>query len=684
MTKKKDRIITFILILIIVILINAIINQFNPSLDLTRDKVYSLSKESKTLIKNIREPMSVKFFVTPNLPTPFSTYEKYVKDTFEGYKSKNISFEIIDASKNQSLASQYGIDSRRISVLERDQTQTKIAYMGIAFLYGDSIETIPFIQDTEGLEYNIDTAIKKLLDKNDKLRRLENNLNVYYIASPEIYEILPLGAATSIPDSIMQAVSEANKNLMNKVIFNNIDMSNPSNEYNEEILKRLNIKKLEWEDIEDESGNVIVNKGSAYFSLILENGNDIKELSTTAILYGDFSAVKDDILKNIDGLLGIKANIGYITGHGEPDFVDIPQEFGGNPNDKFSSFTEYLNEIDQAHNFEVIDTRTENIPSIIDALIVAGSKYTFEESELYKIDQFIMSGKPVLFMLNGFEINEGGLNYPVYDAEPRLIPIDSGLNSILQNYGLYIATNMIFDENSYRNRDPQSRIEQILYYVPMITTENINPQNDITKSINLILSPMTSEVLINTNIDGVKITPLLHTSDKSWIETENISSSMNDGAPSDSSRLSKRLVAAISEGRMESAFLGKDVTITNTNNNSQLNIANINRINSTSDGKIIVIGSYDMGKNSAYQANKIFLMNLIDYMAGDGGLMSIRRKGAIFNPPYQIPESLKLFVRAINIVIVPLTVIIFGLALWNSDKKRRKKIFEKFNNAEKE
>lgn len=682
MTKKKDRIITFILILIIIILINAIINQFNPSLDLTRDKVYSLSKESKTLIRNIRGPMSVKFFVTPNLPPPFSTYEKYVRDTFEGYKSKNISFEIIDASKNQSLASQYGIDSRQISVLERDQTQTKVAYMGLAFLYGDSVETIPFIQATEGLEYNIDTAIKKLLDKNDKLSRLENNLNVYYIASPEIYELLPLGAATSVPDSIMQAVSEANKNLMNKVVFNNIDMSNPANEA-EEILKKLNIKKLEWEDIEDEDGNVVINKGSAYFSLILENGNDIKELATTAILYGDFSAVKDDILKNIDGMLGIKANIGYITGHGEPDFVDIPQEFGGNPNDRFNSFTEYLNEIDQTHNFEVIDTRTENIPSIIDALIIAGSKVAFTENELYKIDQFIMSGKPVLFMVNGSEIKEGSFNYPVYDAEPRLVPIDNGLNDILKNYGLYIETNMIFDENSYRTRNQQTRLEQILYYIPMITTENINPQNDITKSINLILAPMTSEILINTNIDGVKITPLLHTSDRSWIETEYISSSMNEGAPSDSSRFSKRLIAAISEGRMESAFLGKDITITNTNNN-QPNMANINRINSTSDGKIIVIGSCDIGKNSAYQANKIFLMNLIDYMAGDGGLMSIRRKGSIFNPPYQVPESIKLFVRVINIVIVPLIVIVFGLALWNSDKKRRKKIFEKFNNAEKE
>lgn len=678
MTKKKDRIITFILVLIIIILVNLIINQFNPALDLTRDKVYSLSRESKTLIRNIKEPMSVKFFVTPNLPPPFSTYEKYVRDIFEGYKSQNISFEIVDASKNQSLANQYGINSRQISVLERDQAQSRIAYMGLAFLYGDSIETLPFIESTEGLEYNIDTAIKKLLDKNDKLRRLENNLNVYYIASPEIYELLPLGAATSVPDSIMQAVNEANQNLMNKVVFNNLYMSS-DNEEVEEILNKLNIKKLEWEDIKDESGNLIAKAGSGYFSLILENGDNIKELSTASILYGDFAAVKNDILKNIDGMLGIKANIGYITGHREPDYVDIPQEFGGNPNDRYNSFTEYLGEIGANHNFEIIDTTTENIPSFIDALIIAGSRTPFTESELYKIDQFIMSGKPVLFMLNGFNIEES--TYPVY-GEPQLVLIDNGLNNILQNYGLYIASNMIFDENSYRSRNQQSGLEERLYYVPMITTENVNPRNDITKSISLIIAPMSSEVLINTNIEGVRITPLLHTSDRSWIETENVSSSMEE-APSDASRFSKRLLAAISEGRMESAFLGKEITNDGTNNNRG-NIANINRINSTSDGKIIVIGSYDIGKNSAYQANKIFLMNIIDYMAGDGGLMSIRRKGAVFNPPYQVPESFKLFVRIINIVIVPLAVIVFGLALWNSDKKRRKKIFEKFNNAEKE
>ena len=267
MTKKKDRIVTFILVVIIIILVNAIINQFTPILDLTKNKIYSLSNESKILVKNLKEPMSVKFFVTPNLPPPFSTYEKYVKDLFEGYKlagGRNLSFEVIDASKNSQLANQYNINPTQISVLERDQTQTKLAYMSLAFIYGDSIETMPFIQSSEGLEYNIDIIIKKMIDKNDKLTRLENNLNVYYISSDEIYSLLPIGSIELIPDSIMQAIVEANKNLMNKVKFVHINMNNPTPEY-EELLKKLNVKKVKWEDIKDNNGNIIAKKWKCIF-----------------------------------------------------------------------------------------------------------------------------------------------------------------------------------------------------------------------------------------------------------------------------------------------------------------------------------------------------------------------------------------------------------------------------------
>ncbi|TVL63552.1 GldG family protein [Brachyspira hyodysenteriae] len=676
MTKKKDRIITFSLIVVIIILINAIANQFTPMIDLTKDKVYSLSKESKNLVKNLKEPMSVKFFVTPNLPPPFSTYEKYIKDLFEGYKAaggKNISFEVIDASKHGDLASQYRINPTQISVLEKDQTQTKVAYMGLSFIYGDSIETIPFVQSTEGLEYNIDTIIRKMMDKNDRLARLENNLNVYYVSSKEIYDLLPIGAMELIPDSIMQAVADANKDLMNKVRFINVDMSNPTAE-NEELLKKLNVKKIEWDDIKDPNGNIVANKGSAYFSLILENGDDIRQLSTSYILYGAFDEIKNEISKNIDSMLGLKATIGYVQGHEEANYITIPPQFGGNPNDAYDSVSQYVTEIQGNYNFEAVDIALNDIPSSIDALIIAGSKTAFSDYELYKLDQFIMSGKPVLFMLNGVQINQDDPNAQMYG--PKLIPVTNRLNEILTNYGFTVAENMIFDDNAYKAQLQQGMPEQKMYYIPLIASENINAKNDITKSINLLLTPISSEIVTNMNNTDIKVTPLIYTSDKSWVETDNFTSSMT-GMPTDADKLSKRLLAASFEGKMNSAFAGKDIP---SSTNAQNNInSGINRINSTTSGKVIVVGSYEMAKNSAYEANKIFLMNLVDYMAGDSGLMSIRRKGAVFNPPYQVPETVKLFVRVINIVMLPVAVIVFGLMLWSSDKKRRQNIFEKFN-----
>ncbi|KLI18300.1 GldG family protein [Brachyspira hyodysenteriae] len=676
MTKKKDRIITFSLIVVIIILINAIANQFTPMIDLTKDKVYSLSKESKNLVKNLKEPMSVKFFVTPNLPPPFSTYEKYIKDLFEGYKAaggKNISFEVIDASKHGDLASQYRINPTQISVLEKDQTQTKVAYMGLSFIYGDSIETIPFVQSTEGLEYNIDTIIRKMMDKNDRLARLENNLNVYYVSSKEIYDLLPIGAMELIPDSIMQAVADANKDLMNKVRFINVDMSNPTAE-NEELLKKLNVKKIEWDDIKDPNGNIVANKGSAYFSLILENGDDIRQLSTSYILYGAFDEIKNEISKNIDSMLGLKATIGYVQGHEEANYITIPPQFGGNPNDAYDSVSQYVTEIQGNYNFEAVDIALNDIPSSIDALIIAGSKTAFSDYELYKLDQFIMSGKPVLFMLNGVQINQDDPNAQMYG--PKLIPVTNRLNEILTNYGFTVAENMIFDDNAYKAQLQQGMPEQKMYYIPLIAAENINAKSDITKSINILLTPISSEIVTNMNNTDIKVTPLIYTSDKSWVETENFTSSMT-GMPTDAGKLSKRLLAASFEGKMNSAFAGKDIP---SSTNAQNNInSSINRINSTTSGRVIVVGSYEMAKNSAYEANKIFLMNLVDYMAGDSGLMSIRRKGAVFNPPYQVPETVKLFVRVINIVMLPVAVIVFGLMLWSSDKKRRQNIFEKFN-----
>ena len=82
--------------------------------DLTAPKSYSLSKASKTLVKNLDQPLSVRVFFSDNLPSTYTSVSQYVKDILVEYKgaaNKNFSVSFMDMSKpeNEELARSLGI-----------------------------------------------------------------------------------------------------------------------------------------------------------------------------------------------------------------------------------------------------------------------------------------------------------------------------------------------------------------------------------------------------------------------------------------------------------------------------------------------------------------------------------------------------------------------------------------------
>ena len=63
-------------------------------------------------------------------------------------------------------AQKSGIQPVQLQVLENDKFEVKRVYMGMVLLYGDKREVLPVIQTTTGLEYEITTRIKKMVDEN--------------------------------------------------------------------------------------------------------------------------------------------------------------------------------------------------------------------------------------------------------------------------------------------------------------------------------------------------------------------------------------------------------------------------------------------------------------------------------------------------------------------------------------
>ena len=62
----------FILFVIFLVLLNRAEHRAFVRFDLTAPKSYSLSKASKSLVKNIDQPLSVRVFFSENLPSTYS------------------------------------------------------------------------------------------------------------------------------------------------------------------------------------------------------------------------------------------------------------------------------------------------------------------------------------------------------------------------------------------------------------------------------------------------------------------------------------------------------------------------------------------------------------------------------------------------------------------------------------
>ena len=81
---------------LMVVLVNLLGQWLFFRLDLTRGNAYSLSPSSKRLVRELSDPVIIKVYFTSDLPAPYNTYERYVRDLLEEYRSSsrgNVRFE---------------------------------------------------------------------------------------------------------------------------------------------------------------------------------------------------------------------------------------------------------------------------------------------------------------------------------------------------------------------------------------------------------------------------------------------------------------------------------------------------------------------------------------------------------------------------------------------------------------
>ncbi len=126
MVEKKFlyRINAFLMVLIfvgIVIFVNLISAKYYKRIDLTANKKYSISDQTKKIIKNLKQPIEIIAFYRDKI-------DERTKDIFEQYKSnsKFISYKFVDLDRDVLLAREFGITSYGTILIKSEKDYEKI------------------------------------------------------------------------------------------------------------------------------------------------------------------------------------------------------------------------------------------------------------------------------------------------------------------------------------------------------------------------------------------------------------------------------------------------------------------------------------------------------------------------------------------------------------------------------
>jgi gliding-associated putative ABC transporter substrate-binding component GldG len=157
----------FVLLLAVLLVLNLISVNLFGRLDLTEGHVYSLSKTSKEVIRNLNDPLIIRMYFTRDLPPPYNGYIRYLKDQLEEYQAYSggkLKLELIhpDDPKKEMEAQRHGIPPLQVNAMLNDKIEIKKVYMGMVLLFEDRKEVIPVIQNVTDLEYELTSIIKRI------------------------------------------------------------------------------------------------------------------------------------------------------------------------------------------------------------------------------------------------------------------------------------------------------------------------------------------------------------------------------------------------------------------------------------------------------------------------------------------------------------------------------------------
>jgi ABC-2 type transport system permease protein len=318
--------------------------------------------------------------------------------------------------------------------------------------------------------------------------------------------------------------------------------------------------------------------------------------------------------------------------------------------------------------------------SKFDLAIIAKPTEKFSEEEKFTLDQFVMNGGKSLWLIDNIQAELDSL---MQTGESLAYPRDLGLTDLFFNYGLRINSNLVTDlycsqitlaTGNIGNQTQFNNFQWI--YFPLANSLNNHSINNNIEAVNFKFSSS-----IDTLKNGITKTILLQSSPLSnLVGTPQIISlkSINQKPKPEDYSNGNNPLAVLLEGNFKSAYSNRVKPFKLTNSKE---ISKKTKMIVISDGDVIANEvskgqPLGLGVNkwtNQHYGNKEFLLNAVNYLLDDSGLINIRSKTVKIN----FLNKQKAYEQAtkwqLTNILLPLIILAaFGLTLSFLRKKKYK------------
>lgn len=371
-----------------------------------------------------------------------------------------------------------------------------------------------------------------------------------------------------------------------------------------------------------------------------------------------------------------KLKVAFLQGHGELSSMETKD---------FENELARYYDVDRLAIDGMVDALSRNVAgegrriNRYNALVVAKPTENFTEQDKYIIDQFVMNGGKVLWMVDAMQMDMDSLRATDLTMAT---PLKINLDDLLFNYGVRINRNLLLDRTcapiSLLTGPKGNERSELFpwYYAPILVPESSHP---ISANVDPVITEFISSI-DTVEAPGVTKKAILTTSQYTRILKSPARVSLNIVSINPDFGNSNRphqAVGVLLEGDFTSNFKNRlppdfyDEGLLDFKEQSSFN-----RMIVIADGDIVKNGvnsdgtkfrplGFDPIMNRKMYGNKELLINAVNFLLGDASLIDVRSRSIKLRKldDERIVQE-RYFWQALNIGLPVLLTIVIGIGQW--------------------